>query len=56
MGMPAGTLMNENVVDLVKIKDGKITEHWGYVDPAAMMKQMKESGSINQKKDTTMTK
>jgi predicted ester cyclase len=56
MGMPAGTVMNENVVDLVKIKDGKITEHWGYVDPAAMMKHMKESSSMNQKKDTTKTK
>jgi ketosteroid isomerase-like protein len=52
MGMPAGTLMNENVVDLVKIKDGKVTEHWGYVDPATMMKHMKESGSMNQKMDS----
>jgi len=56
MGMPAGTLMNENVVDLVKIKEGKVTEHWGYVDPAAMMKQMKESHSMNQKKDSTIIK
>jgi steroid delta-isomerase-like uncharacterized protein len=56
MGMPAGTLMNENVVDLVKIKDGQVTEHWGYVDPAAMMKQMKESSSMNQKMDSMQKK
>jgi steroid delta-isomerase-like uncharacterized protein len=56
MGMPAGTVMNENVVDLVKIKDGKITEHWGYVDPVAMMKQMKKSGSMKPKMDSTMRK
>jgi steroid delta-isomerase-like uncharacterized protein len=56
MGMPTGTVMNEDVVDLVKIKEGKVTEHWSYVDPAAMMKQMKESGSMNKKTDSTKTK
>src|SRR6478735_1752384 len=33
MGMPAGTVMNENMVDLVKMKDGKAVEHWTYTDP-----------------------
>ena len=32
--------MDENSVDVVKIKDGKMVEHWGFVDPGAMMKQM----------------
>ena len=40
MGMPAGTKMDQTGVDVVKVKDGKMTEHWGFVDPAAMMKQM----------------
>lgn len=56
MGMPAGTVMNEDVVDLVKIKDGKITEHWGFVDPAAMMKQMEESSSMEKNMDSTTIK
>lgn len=40
MGMPAGTKMDEEGVDVVKVKDGKMVEHWGFVDPAAMMKRM----------------
>jgi predicted ester cyclase len=43
-GMPAGTKMDEKGVDVIKIKDGKMVEHWGFVDPAAMMKHMQESG------------
>ena len=44
MGEPAGTKMNEQGVDMVKIKDGKIVEHWGFVDPAAMMMHMEGMG------------
>jgi predicted ester cyclase len=40
MGMPAGTVMDEKVVDVVKVKDGKMVEHWGFLDAAAMMKNM----------------
>lgn len=43
MGMPAGTQMNEKTVDVVKVnKDGKMTEHWGFVDANEMMKHMKD--------------
>ena len=41
-GMPPGTKMDEKGVDIVKIKDGKMVEHWGYVDAAKMMKRMNE--------------
>ncbi len=39
-GMPAGSKMDEKFVDLVKVKDGKMVEHWGFADPNEMMKQM----------------
>ena len=42
MGMPAGSKMDEKGVDVIKLKDGKMVEHWGFVDPGAMMKHMKE--------------
>jgi predicted ester cyclase len=42
MGMAAGTKMYEKTVDVVRVKDGKMEEHWGFVDPAAMMKHMQE--------------
>lgn len=48
-GMPAGTKMDEKGVDVVKIKDGKMVEHWGYVDPAAMMKHMEQMPPMNDK-------
>ena len=59
MGMPAGTKMDEKTVDVVKVKDGKMTEHWGFVDPAAMMKHMQEMPAMPQmdhKMDTTQKK
>ena len=40
MGMPAGTKIDRTFVDVVKMKDGKATEHWGYVDQNEMMKMM----------------
>lgn len=40
-GMPSGTKLDEKGVDVVKIKDGKMVEHWGFVDAAEMMKRMK---------------
>jgi len=52
MGMTAGTKMDENMVDIIKIKDGKIVEHWGYVDPNAMMKKMHEMHAMERKIET----
>ncbi len=40
MGMPANTPVDETSVDVVKIKDGKAVEHWGFDDPKMMMKRM----------------
>ncbi|MDQ6757948.1 MAG: nuclear transport factor 2 family protein [Bacteroidota bacterium] len=64
-GMPAGTKVDEKGVDVVKVnKDGKMTEHWGFVDPAAMMKHMQEmqggkmdnmnGGKMDKKMDSKM--
>ena len=39
-GMPAGHKMDSKSVDVVKIKDGKMTDHWGYYDMAEMMAMM----------------
>ena len=43
MGMKKGAAMNVTAVDLVRFKDGKIVEHWSYIDPADMMKMMQGS-------------
>lgn len=40
MGIPAGTKLDMMSVDVVKIKDGKAVEHWGYSDRNDMMKMM----------------
>jgi predicted ester cyclase len=60
MGMPAGTQMNQKVVDVVKVnKDGKMTEHWGFMDPKEMMAmmggdhKMDMSGGKMEMKDST---
>ena len=39
-GMPAGTKMDGKSVDVVKVSNGKMVEHWGFFDPNDMMKQM----------------
>ena len=59
MGMPAGTKMDMTGVDLVRIKDDKAVEHWGFSDPQEMMKMMgdhKMDGGMDHKmngKDST---
>lgn len=49
MGMPAGTHMNMSGVDVVRIKDDKAVEHWGFNDPKEMMEMMKmhQPGDMN---------
>jgi predicted SnoaL-like aldol condensation-catalyzing enzyme len=54
MGMPAGTKMDMTGVDLVRIKDDKAVEHWGFADPNEMMKHMKEMPMDNGKMDNKM--
>lgn len=38
MGMPAGSSMDSKQVDVVKVKDGKMVEHWGFLDWQDVMK------------------
>jgi predicted ester cyclase len=37
---PTGRRMNIDVIDIVRIKDGKIVEHWGVPDQLGMMLQI----------------
>ncbi|HYC40674.1 MAG TPA: ester cyclase [Chitinophagaceae bacterium] len=55
MGMEAGRRVSMKAVDVVRIKNGKMVEHWGFTDNAEMMKmQMAHGqGTDTTKKDTT---
>jgi hypothetical protein len=42
-GMPVGQDVDDTSVDVVKLKDGKATDHWGFMsngDISEMMKKM----------------
>jgi len=51
MGVPSNTKVNWTSVDVLKFKDGKAYEHWGYVDPKDMMPPSKDNKMM---KDSTM--
>ncbi len=40
MGKKAGEVYSMNSMEVGKFKDGKMTDHWTFVDPAEMMKMM----------------
>ena len=41
MGIPAtGRRIDVPLIDIARIRDGKIAEHWGVMDNAAMMQQL----------------
>jgi steroid delta-isomerase-like uncharacterized protein len=41
MGMPpTGRRIEVPLIDIARIRDGKIAEHWGVMDNAAMMQQL----------------
>jgi predicted ester cyclase len=41
MGVPgSGKSVSINVVDFVRIRDGKAVEHWGMMDGMTMMQQI----------------
>lgn len=44
MGMPANQKMDMMSVDVVKIKGGKASEHWAYMNPKDMMAMMGHEG------------
>ena len=39
-GMPAGYKMDSKSVDVIRIKDGKLVDHWAYFDMKEMMAMM----------------
>jgi predicted ester cyclase len=39
-GMPKGHKMNSKSVDVIKVKDGKMVDHWGFYEMAEMMAMM----------------
>lgn len=49
-GRPANTAVDETSVDVVRMKDGKAVDHWGFDDPTMMMKMM-EMNKGNQPMD-----
>ncbi len=41
MGIPStGKSISVNVIDIIRIADGKFVEHWGVMDQMAMMQQL----------------
>jgi steroid delta-isomerase-like uncharacterized protein len=45
MGIPAtGKSMSVNAIDIVRFAGGKVVEHWGITDSAAMMEQLGVAG------------
>lgn len=58
MGMPPGTKFDMNSVEVLKWKDGKATDHWGFMQPNDVMKMMQQpqQGGMENKMDTTTHK
>jgi predicted ester cyclase len=50
MGMPEGTKMDGRSVDVVKMKDDKVVEHWAFFDMADIMKMQQPMGNSKMKK------
>jgi len=50
MGMPAGSKMKMNQVDLVRFNGDKIAEHWGFTSNKDMMEMMQKNSSMGSKK------
>ncbi len=43
-GMHAGMKADMTSVDVLKVRDGKLVDHWSYMNPADMMKMMPPAG------------
>jgi|SRR5688572_22536345 len=48
-GMPVGIDVDDTFVDVVKIKDGKATEHWGFMSMKDMYEMMASQGAPKKK-------
>jgi predicted SnoaL-like aldol condensation-catalyzing enzyme len=56
MGMPAGPY-DMSSIEVVRFKDGKAVEHWGFMEMRDMMKMMQQhKPMLDNKKDTTKKK
>jgi len=53
-GMPPNTKIDSKHVDVIKIKDGKVTDHWGFMDPKEMMAMMGGDHKMDNKMDNKM--
>lgn len=54
IGIPAGQQMTMNSVDMIVFKDGKMNEHWGFMDmtdATNMMKMLQEKSTMGMKKE-----
>jgi hypothetical protein len=52
-GMPVGMDMDDTSVDVIKYKDGKVTDHWGFMsmgDFNEIMKSMQQGQPAGEKK------
>ena len=57
MGMKAGQSYSFNIIEVSKFNnDGKLSEHWSFMDVRDMMKMMPQQGDMGGKMDTTMHK
>ena len=57
MGMPpTNKKMNVDGVNILKIKDGKLSEHWGYMEEMKLMQQMGMMPDMNQMMNDTSKK
>ncbi len=50
MGMPAGSKIKMNQVDLIRFNGDKIAEHWGFTSNTDMMEMMQKNSSMDKKK------
>ena len=45
MGLPStGNAISVDVIDIVRVRDGKFVEHWNVLDTLVLMRQMGASG------------
>ncbi len=55
MGTPAGSKYDMSAIEVSKFKDGKVVEHWEFMEPREMMKMMPpQPAPMQNKVDTTM--
>jgi predicted SnoaL-like aldol condensation-catalyzing enzyme len=53
MGMKAGSTNTMNAIEVSKFKDGKITDHWSFIDWNDMMKMMPPQNNMTTGTDST---